>query len=102
MIKPLVTYYDVQTNLYDSPMMFDSVGIAANAVRRNIRDMFIKGDVTLDALKDTQLRLVGFFDTEQGEFIAAVDDGVVDFEFMNPIRLSNFVTDLIGDTENDY
>lgn len=93
MEKLVFCVYDVQADIYDSPMVFDSAKLAIGGIRRNIRDMYIKGEITLDALRDRQLRYVGMFDSGSGSF------GYSDeYKEMN-IRLSDFVSDLVVSDE---
>lgn len=93
MEKLVFSVYDVQADMYDSPMVFDSLKIAVAGIRRNIRDMYIKGDITLDALRDRQLRFVGMFDTGSGSFGDSDE-----YKEMN-VRLSDFVSDLVVSDE---
>lgn len=93
MEKLVFSVYDVQADIYDSPMVFENMKIAIGGIRRNIRDMYIKGDVTLDALRDRQLRYVGMFDTCNGSFGDSDE-----YKDMN-IRLSEFVSDLVVSDE---
>lgn len=93
MEKLVFSVYDVQADIYDSPMVFESMRIAIGGIRRNIRDMYIKGEVTLDALRDRQLRYIGMFDSSSGCF-----DDSDEYEKVN-IRLSDFVSDLVVSDE---
>lgn len=93
MEKLVFSVYDVQADIYDSPMVFESMRLAIGGIRRNIRDMYIKGDITLDALRDRQLRFIGVFDSGSGCFGDSDE-----YEKVN-IRLSDFVSDLVVNDE---
>lgn len=93
MEKVVYSVYDVQADMYDTPMTFENERFAVASIRRNVRDMFIKKEVTYDSLRDRQLRLIGVFDTQNGEF--KQHDG----EAFN-VTLSNFVCDLMA--SDDY
>lgn len=87
MIKPVFCVYDMEADFYDRPMVFDNEKFAMAAIRRDCRDMFIKGDVTLDALRDRRIQMVAKFDSSTGEFENQHGVG---------IRMSDFVADLAG------
>lgn len=93
MYKVVYSIYDVQADMYDTPMTFENERFAVASIRRNVRDMFIKKEVTYDSLRDRQLRLLGIFDTTTGEF--EKNEG----EAFN-VTLSNFVSDLMA--SDDY
>lgn len=92
MIKCAVAIYDMQTGIYESPMVFDDYEVAFASIRRYTRDMYINKQMTVDAMKDQQLRHIGYYDTIVGQIYNSEEDE------HPPIRLSNFVYDLVGDS----
>lgn len=88
MVKLVFSIYDVQADMYDSPMVFDNEKVAFGTIRRNVRDMYLRKEITLDALRDRQMRFVGTFNTQTGDF------GESDLDNLN-IRMSDFVGDLV-------
>lgn len=93
MEKVVYSVYDVQADMYDTPMTFENERFAVASIRRNVRDMFIKKEVTFDSLRDRQLRLIGVFDTQNGEFKKHDGDAF-------NVTLCNFVSDLMA--SDDY
>lgn len=89
MEKVVFAVYDMQADFFDAPMVFDDVKIAIGGIRRNVRDMYLKKEITLDALRDRKLVCIATYDSLTGEF------GKND-EFMNiSVRMSDFVGDLV-------
>ena len=50
MKKVVFSIYDMQADYFDSPMVFDDLKLGVGSLRRNIRDMYLRNEVTLDAL----------------------------------------------------
>lgn len=74
MIRPVYSVYDKITKSYGVPIEFESHELAYASVRRQIRDMFFKGDINRDALNDNELHYIADFDTLSGQFIEATED----------------------------
>lgn len=92
MEKLVFCVYDMQADYYEDPMVFQDPKVAVGAVRRSMRDMYLRKQVTLDALRDRKLVCVGMFDSVSGTFY----DGKSDVMNVS-IRLSDFVLDLVGE-----
>lgn len=92
MEKLVFAIYDMQADVYDRPMVFDDENLAIAGIRRDIRDMYLRKEITLDALRDRQLCSIGTYDTSTGCF---GDSGIVDIR----IRMSDFVGDLVVSDE---
>lgn len=89
MKKIVMSVYDMQADYFDAPMVFDDIKLGFAAIRRNVRDMYIKNEVTLDALRDRKLMVIGQFDSLDGSFEEA--DEYANFS----CRMSDFVGDLV-------
>lgn len=87
MIKAVMAIYDRPTGLHDSPMVFENALIGVSRVRRDIRDMYLKEQITYDALRDRDLYEIAAYDTDKGTF-ENVEDGV-------HYNMASFVGDLI-------
>lgn len=99
MIKKVYAVYDTVAGLYDSPMVFDNEKLAIASIRRNIRNMYLKGEVVYDELRERQLVELGTYNTIAGTF-ANNDPESEDFSFLK-INFSSFVGDLKGDFEDE-
>lgn len=89
MKKVVFSIYDMQADYFDSPMVFDDLKLGVGSIRRNIRDMYLRHEVTLDALRDRKLVVIGQFDSTTGKF----EESEEDYNFS--VRMSDFVGDLV-------
>lgn len=82
---------DKVVNLYNTPMVFENEDIAFVSIRRWTRDAYLKGDITLDQLRDQQFVMIGLFDTETG---ALLSFDVEDYEVLEMV-------DFVQENENE-
>lgn len=68
MKKSVFCIYDKVTDIYQDVALFDSFEVAFASYRRMFRDLYIKGNITKDALKDLIIYGVAYFDTKTGSF----------------------------------
>lgn len=69
MKKIVYCMYDKITDIFDSVYLFNTPEEAYASYRRTFRDLYIRGEITQDQLKDIQF--VGFaeFDSKTAEFV---------------------------------
>lgn len=85
----LIGYYNHEMEIFSQIMEFENDQIGIASLRRAIRDMFIKKEITLDSLREQELVVIGWFNRKTGELMQDED-----YEIMG-IPLESFVQDLV-------
>lgn len=79
-VKHIYLTYDKYAKIFFGPIVFENHELAYAAIRRLIRDMYHKNEVTYDELCDTKFVHVGDLYEQTGEIVPLAKE---DFAFIN-------------------
>lgn len=66
MRKAIVCIYDKQAMIYGTPLTYENQDLAIAQIRRGIRDMYFRDEVTFDKLCDEELIVIGEYESSTG------------------------------------
>lgn len=83
MIFKVFAIYDRITDTYGMPLCYDNEQLAVATVRRQVRDSYIDGKVTYDALRDMELCEIGVYNNEGGHINGMNEESFVRWPLNN-------------------
>lgn len=89
MEKAVFAIYDKVADTYGDPMAFENQMLGIAQMRREVRDLYIKGDINYDSLKDKQFVMIGRYYPKVAEYQPE------DIEYAKNVEFAKFVEDLI-------